>query len=115
VAWKKPDVRAEVEGRLSSAPLRRRYVRERPDVVSVEVLQDGELVGDFRFVWERHGLVLFPTLEVVDSGWKALFLHCAQLCRILAQFDDQNVSPDKLCHVLGLLGFEDATSRTENG
>ncbi len=69
---------------------------------------DGGTAGEMGMRWYDLGGKQVPRLEVYDDAWKAL--HSFQdLLTTLAEYDGQNITPEKFIYLLKFRRFKDRT------
>lgn len=71
---------------------------------------DGGSAGEFEIEWTELTGKPVPRLQVYDDGWYALS-HFRDLLDVMAELDNQNISPQNLCKILITLGMKDLTPR----
>lgn len=75
---------------------------------------DGSTSGEMSMMWKNLAQYNVPQLRVFDDGWSALATF-TDLLQILANYDNQNISPDQFIDILKLCGFEDVTAYVVEG
>lgn len=73
---------------------------------------EGDILGEMRMVWQELGGQSVPQLCVFDDAWATL-KRFSDLLDILAQRDNQNITPVQFVGILKSLGFRDDTTYEE--
>lgn len=64
----------------------------------------GGVQGEFAMRWSKLGGRLVPQLQAYSDSWIAL--HCmSDLIEVLAEHDDEDITPDELIQILESLDF----------
>jgi hypothetical protein len=64
----------------------------------------GGVQGEFAMRWSKLGGRLVPQLQAYSDSW--IVLHCmSDFIEVLAEHDDQDITPDELIQILESLDF----------
>jgi hypothetical protein len=70
--------------------------------------EEGGTSGEISVKWVELGGKITPKMTVYDDAWDALN-ECKDILPLLAEVDEQDISPEQFCEILLNCGFEDRT------
>ncbi len=71
---------------------------------------EGGTAGEMSVRWKELGKKSVPQLQVFDDAWETL-ASFSDLLPMLAEVNDENITPVQFCEILKRAGFTDLTPR----